>query len=130
MLFSLSLEPRRLDHGGSTFLVSIPAEMAQPTRLHTLRLTGPEGSVERSRNPGPSAAPPELAVDPDPLAVLPEARWDASAYSLAVVRDRATGQIVAMARDGRLVLPTEELDRLDVVLSDGVEGHRASVVRR
>jgi hypothetical protein len=127
VLFSLSLEPRPLDHGGSAFLVSIPTEMAQPARLQTLRLTGPEGTVQRIRSPGPAAAPPEIAVDPDPRA---EARWDAAAYDLVVVRDRDTGQIVAMARDGRLVLPTEELSRLDVVLSDGVEGHRATVVRR
>lgn len=130
VLFSLSLEPRPLDHGGTTFLVSIPTEMAEPTRLETLRLTGPEGVVERSRSPGPAAAPPELTVAPDPRAVFPEARWDATAYALAVARDRDTGEIVAMARDGQLVLPTGDLDRLDVVLSDGVEGHRATVVRR
>lgn len=128
VLFSLSLEPRQLDHGGALFALAIPSEMAQPDRLAALRLTGPEGVVERARATAPSR-PAMVLRDGPARSGPPEALWDAGAYPLAVVRDRATGQILAMSRTGRLTLPADP-SRVDVVVSDGVGMHRVDLESR
>lgn len=123
VLFTLSFEPRPLDHGGALFSAAIPSGIARTDRLATLRVRGPEGTVEQTRRgragpPGPALSLADGAGPGGGVA----ARWDASAYPLAVVRDRTTGRIVAMGRTGRLELPGRAAS-LDVRLSDGVRSH-------
>lgn len=126
-VFTLRFEPRPLDHGDNAlFSAAIPVSVAQPDRLASLRLTGPEGTVERLRGPGP---PPGITLeDPSARGGAAAVRWDAEAYPLAVVRDRATGQIVAMSRSGRVAVPDPET--VDVTLSDGVRSHPAELRQR
>jgi hypothetical protein len=126
-LFRLRLEPQPLDHASaSTFLVSLPAERARTDRLHRLRLTGPEGAIERVRTVASTVVPATLEPDPGPGAparpapVARMARWNRDAYPLVVVRDRETGSIVAMSKTGRVPLPDRSPDDLEVLFSDGV----------
>nr|NIP83029.1 hypothetical protein [Gemmatimonadota bacterium]NIQ57467.1 hypothetical protein [Gemmatimonadota bacterium]NIU77631.1 hypothetical protein [Gammaproteobacteria bacterium]NIX47942.1 hypothetical protein [Gemmatimonadota bacterium] len=132
-LFTVAVAPRRLDHGlGSTFLVALPAEQARTDRLHTLRLTGPEGTVERTRTDRSRRVRADLAVDragaPAGRARV-AGRWDRDAFPLAVVRDRVTGRIVAMSRTGRIAVPDDPA-RVEVLFSDGIGTRPGRVVRR
>jgi hypothetical protein len=134
VLFELPVLMRPLDHlEGGMFLVSIPESLARPGELGTLRLTGPEGMVEQRRAAG-TADRPEVTVDREAAGFGGSAgarmRWDAQRYPFAVVRDRTTGQIIAMDRDGELVLPGADPGRVVVELSDGVASREAEVVVR
>ena len=127
LLFALRFEPRPLDHGDQAmFSAAIPATLAQPDRLASLRMTGPEGAAERRRGGGP----PQVALEnrAAPGVQAPTLRWDAGAYPLAVVRDRATGRIVAMSRTGRV--PVQDPGSVDVVVSDGVRTHPVELSQR
>ncbi len=125
VVFSLSFTPRPLDHGGALFSAALPRSLAQPERLATLRVTGPEGVLEAGRA---TSGPPPMAVT-EAGAGRQVARWDATTYRLAVVRDRATGRIVAMARGGEIPLPGDPSE-LDVTLSDGVRSHPVELEQR
>jgi hypothetical protein len=130
-LFSLAFEPRRLDHvHGSVFAWALPAATAGLERLERLRLTGPEGTVERRRGAGAETAVPSVrtrAVAGRGLAAgRREGRWDVARYPLAVARDPASGAVVALSRTGAIELPDRPVD---VTLSDGVRSRRARVER-
>lgn len=128
VLFSLSFEPRALDHGGSTqFSAAIPVEVARPDRLAVLRVTGPEGVVER-RPGGVQRAPPTVLLEPGQGPPGSLARWDTGSYPLAVARDAATGRILGIGHNGRLELPAGP-SAVEVTLSDGVRSRRAEVRR-
>jgi hypothetical protein len=133
-IFTLRVEPRPLDHGDNAlFVVAVPVEVARPDRLVTLRLSGPEGTVERTRARG--AGGPEVALERSAgqggrgLARA-ELVWDSGAWPLAVARDRRTGRIVGMAREGRLPLRDADPATVDVILSDGVSSQAARVTVR
>ena len=128
-LFALSFEPRALDHGGALFSAAIPAGIAQPERLATLRVTGPEGVAERVRGRERVGGTPgvSMANKPGPGGGM-SARWDAATYPLMVVRDRTTGRIVAMGRTGRLELPAEPTG-LEITVSDGVRSYPVELNR-
>ena len=126
VVFTLSFEPRPLGHGDhALFSAAIPAAVARPDRLAVLRVTGPEGAAERRSGPGTGTPGLSLEDRPGPAET---ATWDARRYPLAVVRDRATGRIVAIGHDGRLDLPGDA-DGLEVTLSDGVRSFRAELPR-
>lgn len=136
VLFTLSLEPAELDHGGnSQFLVALPAERAQVDRLARLRLAGPEGVVERGRSGAAFATVPEVRVERVAArgAGVPQAHvgsWDPAAFPMAVVRDRETGLIRAMARSGTITIPGDDSDRFEVLLSDGLATRAARMVQQ
>lgn len=136
VVFSVAVEPRRLDHGQDAhFVIALPADRAQPERLARLRLSGPEGTVERVRSRGADRRHPDATLRgrgaPGVAANRASVSWDAGEYPLAVVRDRDTGRIRAMSRTGRVTLPTDtDAGRLEVLLSDGLRTHRANVVQR
>jgi hypothetical protein len=123
VVFSLAFAPRPLDHGGALFSAALPRSLARPDRLATLRVTGPEGVLERGRA---TSGPPPMTITE--TAGRQVAQWDAGTYRLAVVRDRATGRIVAMARGGEIPLP-DDPSQLDVTLSDGVRSHPVELPR-
>ena len=132
-LFALRVEPSPLDHGDNAmFLVAVPSELAQPDRLATLRLSGPEGTVERvrPRSVGRAEVAVERTAARGTRGRRAEATWDSDAWPLAVARDRRTGRIVGMARDGRLPLPGADPSRVEVILSDGVLSEAARVTVR
>ncbi len=134
VVFSVPVEPRKLDHlGGSQFLVALPSVMARPERLATLRLSGPEGTVERRAGPPREPAvtlEAAVAGQGTPGIAMAIARFDPEAFPLAVVRDRATGLIRAMSRSGRVAVPSADPAELDIVLSDGIRSVPARVVRK
>ncbi len=145
VIFSRAVELRRLDHGDDAhFFAAIPSAEANPDRLARLRLTGPEGSVERGRSSnrlGPLSRRPDVTlgartggrggVRGAPGAGRATAVWDAGAYPLAVVRDKVTGRIRAMSRSGSVIIPDDmDAGRVDVLLSDGIRTHRANVVQQ
>ncbi|MDX1673797.1 MAG: M66 family metalloprotease [Longimicrobiales bacterium] len=124
-LFTLSFEPLQVDHlAAAHFSAAVPAGMAQIDRLTTLRVTGPEGVVERSRQD--AAVPIDLSLEERGAGGI--LSWDARSYPLAVVRDRASGQIVAIGRTGRLELSTD-VGAVGVTLSDGVRSHPVELNR-
>ncbi|MFO7892919.1 MAG: hypothetical protein R6U63_04230 [Longimicrobiales bacterium] len=125
VVFSLPFTPRPLDHGGALFSAALPRSLAQPERLATLRVTGPEGVLERGR--AVSGPPPMTVTEAGTGRQV--AGWNAAEYRLAVVRDRATGRIVAMARGGEIPLPGDPSE-LDVTLSDGVRSHPVELRQR
>lgn len=123
-LFTLQFEPDPIDHGGAIYSAAIPVAVAQPDRLATLRVTGPEGVAKRQRAPG-GVSPTVVVEDGGGTgAVL---RWDVATYPMAVIRDRATGQIVAMPRGGAFRVP--DPGAVAVTLSDGVRGHAVELQR-
>lgn len=125
VIFSLSLEPEALDHAGTAqFLVALPVGMAEPDRLERLRLSGPEGVVERARSSRMFQHLPEVRLDGR------VARWNSSAFPLAVVRDPGTGLIRAMSRTGEVALPESTAADFEVLLSDGLATRPARVMQK
>ncbi len=124
-LFTLRFDPDPIDHGGAIYSAAIPVTVARPDRLATLRVTGPEGAAERHRAPG--GAPPTVVLE-DGGGTGAVLRWDTASYPMAVIRDRATGQIVAMPRGGAFRVP--DPGAVAVTLSDGVAGHAVEMRQR
>jgi hypothetical protein len=85
-------------------------------------LTGPGVRAERvSTGAAGRAAAPGLTLER--RAARATVEWDHLAYPLAVIRDAATGQILSLARGGRIELP--DAAGFELTLSDGTR----SVVR-
>jgi hypothetical protein len=129
LLFSYGFAPDEVDHipGSASFSYAIPARIAQPERLMRLELTGPEGTVgRRSRAARPSEPQPRVGIRSVARGVGLD--WDASEHPAALVRDSRTGQVLSIARGGKVVLPTDGRP-IDVLLSDGVRSKRPELRR-
>jgi Bacterial Ig-like domain (group 2) len=68
-----------------------------------------------------------LRVDSDPQVAVRasgagrfDVSWNAARYPSAVVRNRQTGQVLAIGQRGRLAISAAALTELDLLLSDGV----------
>ncbi|MFN8011519.1 MAG: immunoglobulin domain-containing protein [Holophagaceae bacterium] len=111
--------------GEGHFNLAIPLDAG--TRSRVARIAVSRGGLERAeRRRSPLAAlQPERPVAARILDGGTDLVWDDGAYPVAMVRDPATGEVVAFARGGFMTLP-RPLAELEVVLSDGVQ----SVVRR
>jgi hypothetical protein len=108
------------------FAFAVPLDTATVQSIAVLRLTSGTGaSVEltasRSQVPGQGALEATVAR-PGEVAF----RLRDPAVRLAVVRDRASRQIVAFVRAGTTVLRSRATD-FDVELSDGIRSVRRSV---
>jgi hypothetical protein len=98
---------------------------ARAAGLTTLRLETPFGTVERQL---PPTAAPAQVPEAGPRLVLPapdraELTWDEARFPMALIRDRASGQILGLARGGELrfkLAPGMQRRDLQVLLSDGV----------
>jgi hypothetical protein len=128
--FSYAFDPAPVAHaiGSSHFAFALPARVAQPDRLARLRLVGPEGAAERTREPrATSPAPPSmtLADGGGPLRLT----WNADQHPMALVRNPATGAVVSFARGGQLALP-EGFTEVEVLLSDGLRSTRTQLRSR
>lgn len=116
------------------FAFALPLSAFPAERLAVLRLR--DGATVLSTR---SAAPPPGGVEPmgAPGAPLLQARaegaggveitWDAARTPLLVIRDPDTGEILSLARGGRVTLPVRPT-RMEAVASDGVRS-RAEAVR-
>ena len=150
LLFSLPFEPELTgEEDGGHFALALPLDAFPVERLATLRLRS--GGRELARREASAYAPatgaPTPPTTPDPGGVratglIPgdprsgavrtaggglEIRWDAGRTPLLVVRDPATGQILSLARGGRVVLPRVP-GALEWVASDGVLSRRGALL--
>jgi hypothetical protein len=126
LLFSLPFEAILTgEEDGRHFAFALPLESFPAERLATVTLRE-RGRVLDSRGGGPPAG---VAGAPAPDREPPvarrragagvEVRWDARREPLLVIRDAASGQILSLARGGRVVLPQVPGD-LEVTASDGI----------
>jgi len=108
------------------FAFLLPLDVpAQGTGITTLRLETPHGTMERHLPP--TAAPGEVP-EVGPRLVIPapgqaELTWDQTRFPMALIRDRATGQILGLARGGEIrfdLAPGTGRRDLQILLSDGV----------
>jgi hypothetical protein len=124
--------------GRRSFSTVVPLGAADLEAVHHLRVTGP-GVAEGSRRGRLVTTPAEardLAAGRARAFSATRGRagatdvvWDADRFPLLVVREAASGAVVAFARQGRLELP-DAADRLTFDLSDGVRTVRARPERR
>lgn len=126
-LWSFSFDPEGVadaKRGERHFSLAIPADVAQPGRLASIRLEGRGRSDERRRRPAAATAPsPSARWYARGRARI---RWDADAYPMALVRDAATGEVLALARGGDIEVRARGR-AVEVVLSEGVRSVRRKV---
>ncbi|WP_306601986.1 putative Ig domain-containing protein [Geothrix sp. 21YS21S-2] len=101
------------------FLVALPAASADLDALASLRVLK-DGQILASRtSPRVVAGQPSLRrVSAGEVAL----DWDAAAHPAVMVRDTATGEVVAILEGGQRTFQTSAAS-LDLVFSDGVKGH-------
>lgn len=112
-----SLDPEQ------AFAFVVPAAVAALDRLTELRLTA-EGRTANRRTALVRRVSGGRAAREAPG--LADVRWDAAAFPMAMIRDAGTGQILAFARNGRVVFP-EASGRYLVTFSDGVRSSRETL---
>jgi hypothetical protein len=139
-LFEHAVATMAFSHGPAStraFSAVVPMAAGAAEQVHTIRVRGP-GVREASRR-GRLAASPAEAHDLTAgraagfsvragRAGSTEVAWDAGRFPLLVVRDAASGSVIALARRGRIELPLPA-DRLSFDMSDGVRSVRARPVR-
>jgi hypothetical protein len=112
------------------FAFVVPMDEARRNRLGALRVSGPGGTAERRATvvpPGARVTPPQPAVERS--GDRTRLRWDGSRFGAAMVRDAATGEILAIVRSGGEVAVAGGRGDLEVTFSDGVRSARARVAR-
>jgi hypothetical protein len=131
-IFTLSFDGEAIDHAPNerhfAFVVPLAANGPRPVALRLLA----NGLVATRRSPAPSVAPIRAPAALAPVRARPSGgprsrlEWDAARYPVALVRDPATGQVLAFARGGQVDVTVPGRD-LDVVFSDGVRSVRRLV---
>jgi hypothetical protein len=123
--------------GERHFAFTLPIDDVRARRLASLRMRG--GGVRGERVPGVAAAPgiqagQSAARPPEPALRAratagrrAELTWDARQHPLVVVRDARTGQVLSLARGGRVQLATDATE-LELDVSDGVRSTARRVV--
>ena len=131
-LFSFSFEGDPIDHVPNerlfAFVVPLPATAGKPTTLR-LRANGQQ-AIRRGSVQMPAAGNPTEGLASVRLSringLMSRLEWDAAVYPMALVRDRATGQVLSFAQGGRADIATSGLG-LDITFSDGVGSVRRLV---
>jgi hypothetical protein len=129
-VFGLSFDPVEVAddrRGARHFAFAVPLDGGTAGRLEHIRLAGPGvGAAARSRPPASlrmsPAGPAELVRAAGGLAL----RWDAAAHPMVMVRDPSTGEVLSLARGGKVQLPAAA-DEVDLVMSDGVRSSTATL---
>lgn len=110
--------------GSGHFAFAVPLDQAGATRLGTVRLQGPSGSISRS----PTSA--QLRAGPVSPSIVARRQgenvslnWNAAAHPMIIVRDPSTGEIFSFARGGSAMVRTPK-GELDLDVSDGVRSQR------
>ena len=119
-VFSISFDASPVADGlGSDehFAFAIPLGPSAAVELSHLRLQGPTGMAELTATAA-SRAEPAAPAEARRLGARVEVRWDRRSAPMAMLRDAATGEILALGRDGVLEVPTKATN-LHVILSDG-----------
>jgi predicted small lipoprotein YifL len=107
------------------FAFLVPLDGTAGAALAALRLETPFGTAERRLPPAPAPGmdpgpAPRMAVS---AADRAELEWDGARFPMALVRDRSSGTILGLVREGggQLTLPPGRgLSDLQLLLSDGV----------
>lgn len=107
------------------FAFLIPLDGTGRPALATLRLETPFGTTERRLPPAPAPGmdpgpAPRMAVSAGDRAEL---EWDGARFPMALVRDRSSGAILGLVREGRgrvTLPPGRARSDLQLLLSDGV----------
>ena len=100
-----------------SFVFLIPMTPDLKAGLASLRVTSPGGVTERPPTATAALARPPVAVTWTPGTV--NVSWDPEAFPLVLVRDPATGAVLANASGGEALVTTGAKE-LELLLSDGV----------
>jgi hypothetical protein len=129
-LFTLSFTPMEiadLPGGQKNFVFAVPISDARAGQLTTIRLSGRgRETVRRAQPPAISPTQPRSGVKPLSADVRRVSsggmgiQWDARAHPMVMVRDAETGEVLSLARGGRVQLPGSRRE-VDLVFSDGVK---------
>lgn len=133
-LFRFSFSGVPLDHGADAeerhFAFFVPLSAEARERVERIELTTPRGGAVR-RSVALADAAGAAAVDARRergAGGRVRVRWDGGRFPLAVVRDAATGHVLAIGRGGSVELaPGAGGGRVEVILSDGARSR--SLVR-
>lgn len=143
VLFELAFEGTAVPHAADPderhFAYFVPLSIEDAGALARVELAAPQGYALRAARAG--AARPmadrergvttEFARHEVHAARLPggesEISWNPARHPVAVVRDRDTGQVLAIARSGELRLPRglADVTRPELLLSDGLRSEAA-----
>jgi hypothetical protein len=112
------------------FSFFVPLSDADSEALERIELRTPRGNALRTSapmppEPGPPLGDPDVRMDRE--GDRTRLRWEQDRFPMAMLRDPETGRVVGFARGGELVAPDPErrMDRLEVLLSDGVRSRAA-----
>ena len=126
-LFSLSFDVNQVadkQTNSRSFAFAVPLDPALAARLSTMRVRGPgaqAAAMAQSRSDiRREATADAISVKREGDAVM--VQWDAGTHPMIVVRDPDTGEVLSMARDGRVRVLTGKAE-LDLVVSDGVRSY-------
>jgi hypothetical protein len=112
--------------GEEHFALFIPLPESVRRSVGRVEVTSRYGRVARvgvgGRVTGPTSTP---GVSLAPLGAGPRTlRWDQDQFPMMVLRDRLTGEVLGIFRQGSVELPPAILDGVDVSLTDGVRTQR------
>lgn len=110
------------DETARHFALAIPMDEATQSELATIRFTGPgtrAAVMQASLTPTGVAAAVNSVDASAETAGNVNVRWDASGGRMALIRDRATGQVLSFARGGSASVHARS-ENLEVTVSDGV----------
>jgi hypothetical protein len=129
-LLTFRFTPPELGHGDRDvrpFVHAIPASPDLISRIATLRIEAPAGADEIRLQRRALEEPHELEARLHRSARGAELSWRAEAGAAALVRSVATGNIIAIARDGRARLPAD-VGEVEVEVSVGTRSVRVPVL--
>jgi hypothetical protein len=111
--------------GAEHFAFAVPIDPAAAANLSALRLESAVGVAELS---AVAESPANLQLSPQVQRIGQNVRlqWGVGSVRMAMVRDAATGEVLAFGRGGSVELPTRA-SRLDVYLSSGPTSQRIQV---
>jgi hypothetical protein len=129
-LFNFTFEATPFDDAGGEKGFAFVVPLSSTAKPASIRLTTRNGEATRRKlsrvvTPGD----PTIAVTSPRLHTTggrSRLEWDTSSYPMALIRDRKTGQILSLARGGKVEI-ARPASELDIVFSDGVSSVRAGV---
>jgi hypothetical protein len=136
--FALAFEPFEIDHapGVRHFTFAIPVSEADRGTLASLRVRGPVGVATMTRGPAAGLGTTSLRQAASAARLRAAAvqgrsslTWSRDLFRAALVRDAATGVVLAISTDGEATLGATP-GEVEVVLSDGVHSQVVRVRRQ
>jgi hypothetical protein len=135
--FSHAFEPFEIDHAPSVrhFTFAIPLSEADRGALASLRVRGPVDVATMTRGPaaGQSTTSLRQAASAARLRAAVQGgaslTWSRDPFRAALVRDAATGVVLAISTDGEATLGSTP-GEVEVILSDGVHSQVVRVRRQ